>query len=375
MIYLILLNIAIFQGIVLGIVILKSKAFRTKANAYLAYLILVLSFLLTNPALDLGGAYHHFPFLVHIHDVETAFLVPAFLLLFILNKGEHPLKNSKRLIWLFLPFGYAVAIDLFRLFNAITRLYTAPETIAAILDILNTIELVLALVFIPATLGVTYTFLKHITQEKERSWIRILWFLVSFTFFSWVIAILVRLVVVYDISLTMKLTALAVTFFIHWTSYVGLYRLKLLGDRLEIKTVPNGQLIKILGADSVQDVLINKEPFDSNNQYFKKLETLFNEEKIFADHTLDREKVAKELGISSGYLSQIINGVTGDSFSSYLNHYRVEAVKKMILNSEFDNYSLLAIGLESGFTSKTTFHKVFKKHTGMTPRHYREANK
>ncbi|WP_452601463.1 helix-turn-helix domain-containing protein [Pontimicrobium sp. MEBiC06410] len=74
-------------------------------------------------------------------------------------------------------------------------------------------------------------------------------------------------------------------------------------------------------------------------------------------------------------MSQLINTVTGENFSTYINRYRVEAVKRIILDPEFDNYSLLAIGLECGFSSKTTFHNSFKKMTGMTPNAYRKKHK
>ncbi|MDX6183929.1 helix-turn-helix domain-containing protein [Flavobacterium sp. Fl-77] len=79
--------------------------------------------------------------------------------------------------------------------------------------------------------------------------------------------------------------------------------------------------------------------------------------------------------MSAGYVSQLINMITGDNFANYINNYRVEAVKEMILDSDYENYSLLAIGLESGFTSKTTFHNAFKKSTGMTPNSFRNTNK
>ena len=47
----------------------------------------------------------------------------------------------------------------------------------------------------------------------------------------------------------------------------------------------------------------------------------------------------------------------------------------MISNPEYENYSLLAIGLEAGFTSKTTFYKAFKKVTGQTPNEYKNSVK
>nr|WP_255596565.1 helix-turn-helix domain-containing protein [Flavobacterium potami] len=115
-----------------------------------------------------------------------------------------------------------------------------------------------------------------------------------------------------------------------------------------------------------------KEFITVDNLYFQKLESLCKNEHIYTDSTLSREKVAEKLGISAGYLSQIINTVTGDNFAHYINQYRVEAVKEMISNLEYDNYNLLAMGLESGFTSKTTFYKAFKKVTGQTPNEYKK---
>lgn len=320
--------------------------------------------------MELWGAYQYFPVLRFIDDVETAFLVPVFLLLFILNKGEHALKNSKKLVWLFLPFGFSVIIGFYEDFDVIANLYTIPDAIQPILELLNIVELFLAVIFFPVVLLATYQFLKYIKQEKDKSWITILWLLISLIFFSWVIAILIGFFFAYDISMAMKIIALAATFFIHWTTYVGIYKFRLSDNREEIRALLNGLSIQI---DNT--AIPEKEKLTSDNLYFTKLELLFKQDKIYTDSRLHREKVAKELGISPGYLSQIVNQVTGSNFSNYLNQYRIEAVKKMLLNSEFQNYSLLAMGLESGFTSKTTFYKAFKKFTGMTPSQYQKSFK
>jgi len=118
-----------------------------------------------------------------------------------------------------------------------------------------------------------------------------------------------------------------------------------------------------------------KESITADNLYFQKLELLCKEQHIYTDSTLNREKVAEKLGISAGYVSQIVNTITGDNFAHYINQYRVEAVKEMILNSDYENYNLLAMGLESGFTSKATFYKAFKKVTGQTPNEYKNSCK
>ena len=61
----------------------------------------------------------------------------------------------------------------------------------------------------------------------------------------------------------------------------------------------------------------------ADNLYFQKLEILCKDDHIYTDNTLNREKVAQKLGISTGYVSQIINTVTGDNFAFYINQYRL----------------------------------------------------
>ena len=39
------------------------------------------------------------------------------------------------------------------------------------------------------------------------------------------------------------------------------------------------------------------------------------------------------------------------------------------------NYTILSVGFEAGFNSKTTFNTVFKKFTGLTPTDYRDKQK
>jgi len=45
----------------------------------------------------------------------------------------------------------------------------------------------------------------------------------------------------------------------------------------------------------------------------------------------------------------------------------------MLQDLDFDNYTITAIGLESGFNSKTSFYAAFKKFTNKTPVEYRKS--
>lgn len=165
---------------------------------------------------------------------------------------------------------------------------------------------------------------------------------------------------------------------IHWTAYVGIYKYKLAKKKDAIYNFLNQDSaisypnLQILQNSTPQEY---KESITADNLYFQKLELLCKDKHIYTDSTLNREKVAEKLGISAGYVSQIVNTITGENFAHYINQYRVEAVKEMISNPEYENYTLLTMGLESGFTSKTTFYNAFKKVTSQTPNEYKNSIK
>ncbi|MGE6353106.1 helix-turn-helix domain-containing protein [Flavobacterium sp. NPDC079362] len=196
--------------------------------------------------------------------------------------------------------------------------------------------------------------------------------------FAWLITCLAGLFLEYDISSTLSALALSATFIIHWTAYIGIYKYKLAKDKDAVYNFLNNDFA--ISYSNLQIVENSRpeeyrEAITADNLYFQKLELLCKDQHIYTDSTLNREKVAEKLGISPGYVSQIINTITGDNFAHYINQYRVEAVKEMISNSEYGNYNLLTMGLESGFTSKTTFYKAFKKVTGQTPNEYKNTSK
>jgi AraC-like DNA-binding protein len=60
------------------------------------------------------------------------------------------------------------------------------------------------------------------------------------------------------------------------------------------------------------------------------------------------------------------------NFYDLVNGYRVEEAKRLLLDPKNTNYTILSVGFEAGFNSKTTFNTVFKKFTGLTPTDFRK---
>jgi len=108
------------------------------------------------------------------------------------------------------------------------------------------------------------------------------------------------------------------------------------------------------------------------NEEIKKMMIL---KKPYLDPDFSIAKLAVLMERSPGKISEALKVSFTGNFLSYLHMYRVSEAKMMMQNAEFEKYSLVAIGLESGFNSKATFNRVFKNQTGMTPSAFRSSVK
>ncbi len=121
------------------------------------------------------------------------------------------------------------------------------------------------------------------------------------------------------------------------------------------------------------DQIYRKAPstITKDNVYFKELDFLMKEAKMYRDPNLGLDIMAKRLKISGNYLSQLVNKIGGYNFADYVNRFRIEDAKSKLRNPNFVHYTIISIALESGFNSKSTFYSAFKKLTGISPKEYR----
>ncbi|WP_426482681.1 helix-turn-helix domain-containing protein [Chryseobacterium sp. R2ACT005] len=378
MIYTTLLNIAIFQGIILGLIILKSSLFNSNSNKYLAYLLFALSIVLLNYVFEIEGAFISYPLLRFIDNIDWVFLLPVFTFLFIINRIDDAVKNRQKTYLYYIPFVYNSILNTAICLDTVAGIYKIPESYMYLVNILQMIQLLLAVIIILFLPFYSYFMIRHLKDSQEKKWVITLLTIIYLVLLVWLTTYMTGLFFGLDISSTMSVLALCATFIMHWTAYIGIYKYKLAKNKDAIyNLLNNGSVITYPDLQIVQNSTPQeyKESITADNLYFQKLELLCKDQHIYTDSTLNREKVAEKLGISAGYLSQIVNTITGDNFAHYINQYRVEAVKEMISDPEFENYTLLTMGLESGFTSKTTFYNSFKKVTGQTPNEYKNTLK
>lgn len=107
------------------------------------------------------------------------------------------------------------------------------------------------------------------------------------------------------------------------------------------------------------------------NALEKKLVHIIKEERIYLDEDIRLPDVSEELGISVHQLSFFLNNHLGMNFNNYINRFRVEEAKSMLINDP--SRSVVSVGIAVGFNSNSSFYKAFLKETGMSPKQFRET--
>lgn len=154
-----------------------------------------------------------------------------------------------------------------------------------------------------------------------------------------------------------------VILFILFLGYFGIRHQHIFSE-----TAGAGQIIKPNTGEYRKSGLKEKDAA----KYHRQLLNLMNQNKPYLEPKLNLSDLAGELNISVNHLSQVINQHEEKNFFDFVNSYRVEEFKQRVLDPANNNYSILAIALDSGFNSKSSFNQVFKKFVGLTPSQFME---
>ncbi|WP_375562746.1 helix-turn-helix domain-containing protein [Bernardetia sp. OM2101] len=334
--------------------------------------------------MDITELFSEYPLLKFIDIVDSAVLFPVLILLFVVYQVNYPQKDSKKILWLFLPFIFSVFCSILDEIDTSTQASLNSYSFNLFSTVLGFLLFFITLFFIPTVLLKTYQVIQFSKDKQEKKWLISLWLFELIFLTSWLLTVVLSIFIEYEITSLMHIIAVFTSLLIHWVAYVGVYKLKLANEKKKIKELISNssklEEVKTVSYDvglskkieKTNETTIKTSITSSENIHYQALEALCSKQKIYMDSTLDRNKVADMLGISPSYVSQLINSITNENFSTYINTFRVEEAKKLISNKEFDNYNLLSIGLECGFPSKATYYNWFKKITGMTPNMYRK---
>ncbi len=106
-------------------------------------------------------------------------------------------------------------------------------------------------------------------------------------------------------------------------------------------------------------------------QYSERLRNIMDLKRPYLDPNCNLTTLAEELRMPTYLLSHLINKKYAQNFSDFINRYRIERAKEMLMNADFQNLKISSIAYESGFNSLSSFNAAFKKFIGTTPSRFR----
>lgn len=96
-------------------------------------------------------------------------------------------------------------------------------------------------------------------------------------------------------------------------------------------------------------------------------------ERPYRNSELTLADLAERLNTTPHKLSEVLNSQLEQTFYDFVNAYRVRDVQERIADQRSQHLKILALAMDAGFASKSTFNHVFRKHTGRTPSAYRRS--
>ena len=121
-----------------------------------------------------------------------------------------------------------------------------------------------------------------------------------------------------------------------------------------------------------QDLVDSRErlPKGEAQMLKAKLDSLMQNEQVYLQNDLTLGDVARLLHTSTHNVSWVLNHSYGISFYDFVNGYRIREFIQKIDKKEHLKQTILALSMDVGFNSKSTFNKAFKQTMKDTPSNF-----
>jgi AraC-like DNA-binding protein len=172
---------------------------------------------------------------------------------------------------------------------------------------------------------------------------------------------------------------ITVVFIVIFMGYFGITQVGILSTLQAI--LPD---TKLLAKENI-DIEINTQTEDTTSKYEKtglsdvmalsistKLHIIVQNQKPYTNPDLKLTDLASLLNVPPHHLSQVINTIEKKNFYDYINELRINHFLEYLKMGDIKKYTIMALAYQSGFNSKSSFNKYFKKITNLTPTEYIE---
>lgn len=365
------------QGFMLAAFFLLNKKLNQKSNLFLALLLLSFSLVnLANCLWDIGFSKEQLV-LQHL-PLNWTLMIPFALYYFVQYLINPAYKFSAKEYILLLPFFVQQLQKLVQLYLYMSNKQLLKEWEPFFTPLIKGLEIT-AILYCVIVFMLSIKKINKFQQQLQNQfanienrslgWIKNILSKVVFLLILWIVPYVFAAIYKKDVNNYMYPLWLAMTIVVYWLAWSMFNR----RDLFEYTPPEILEPEKVTILDTAVEPIQKKEKNipESWEQHYVQLSLLMEKEQLYLDFDINMSSLSKKMGLSNGYLSQIINKKDGQNFYDYINTYRVKAVQEKLANPAFHHLSMYGIALDCGFKSKSTFNAVFKKVTGFTPSEYK----
>ena len=364
------------QGLFLS-VYLFAKSENRDANKWLAFLLSIISLHLIEYAADITGITLQYPIFIAITYPLLFCMGPLYYIYcrYLLDKSY---KTTFKTILHFLPSLIVLLLMMpFYSMSGEAKINLMSGLAQGGIMKIPTGQLVFMGVHVAQTVAYIFASYKFIGKKEEElkdfssdvfvvkklEWLNVfsLYFSIYFLLY-FIVVVLLTFINSYQVQLDYVLLLITA---------ISIYA-------IGYSAISNPEIFKAIPEFDLQSFELNKEtPVNGsrNSNRFPELKDkliqYMDSNKPYLKSDLKISELADSLTVPAYQLSQLINDEFLVNFYDFINKYRVEEAKKLLIE-DTRNYKILAIAYEVGFNSKATFNRVFKKFTDLTPSEFKE---
>lgn len=361
---------ALFQGLLLGLIFITSKKYKSFANSLLGIFLLAFVFQAFTDILPFNSIWGY-SISSYFTLPEVKWLLPVLFVHFVLVKvGRSSAFN------LFLTIQYTLAFIIIGLtpLNIILFL-TEGITLLELLGWELMDQIYMSLQYYAFLLTIAAFFIALVETLKYRNivkdessdfklldlrWLYQFIFLIVPIIFFWG-AELIRIALggrgQSDLTIVIFVF---IAIFIYYVSFKALTQQTLFEGsfkRLHENT-------RLINKQNKQDNSISPEIYD-------KIEEEMEANEYFLNQNLTLHDFAKYINTPARIISTSINQVASNNFNEWVNNFRVERAIELLADERSNYLSIEGVGAEAGFKSRSSMYMAFKNKTGKSPGHFR----
>lgn len=227
--------------------------------------------------------------------------------------------------------------------------------------------------------------IQHLFSETSRidlSWVKLLVNGYMVLVFSAIALYSMLLYYADQFSLFILINTAIASPYIYMATYKGIYQTTLWQlkpnmspEKVEEEMQEAEKIESINEKEHIVPEVTEKAVDDKTASLVSKIILVMEQERLYLEPELTLQNLSDKLKAPSYQVSLALNEGMKKNFYDLVNGYRVEEAKRLLVDEKSRSFTILSVGFEAGFNSKTTFNTVFKKFTGLTPTEFRQKQK